>query len=143
MQHNENARTVRPGSRTMMVAGAAGLLAAMMAPVTASADPATAGAAATPAATAGGATPCGAGGVFTAAPPTCTWTVAGTDVFTVPAGVTEVSVDLFGAEGGSAAGFVAPNPPNQGAPGGLGGETRATLAVGAGQRLQITEGAAG
>ncbi|MCX5208048.1 Ig-like domain-containing protein [Kitasatospora sp. NBC_00240] len=142
MQHNENARTGRPGTRTMMVAGAAGLLAAVLAPVTASADTATAGAATAPA-TAGGATPCGAGGVFTAAPPTCTWTAAGTDTFTVPAGVTAVSVDLFGAEGGSAAGFVAPNPPNAGAPGGLGGETRATLAVAAGQRLQITVGAAG
>ncbi|GGV24749.1 hypothetical protein GCM10010495_45480 [Kitasatospora herbaricolor] len=143
MQHNENDRTARPGSRTLAVAGAAGLLAAMMVPVTASADPATAGTAVPPAATAGGAAPCGAGGVFTATPPTCTWTAAGTDVLTVPAGVTEVSVDLFGGEGGSAAGFVAPNPPNPGAPGGLGGETRATLAVGAGQRLQITVGAAG
>ncbi|MFD7989975.1 Ig-like domain-containing protein, partial [Kitasatospora indigofera] len=80
---------------------------------------------------------------FPPAPPACTWTTAGPHTFTVPAGVTAVSVDLFGAEGGSAAGFVAPNPPNMGAPGGLGGETRATLAVGAGQRLQITVGAAG
>ncbi|MET9618140.1 Ig-like domain-containing protein [Kitasatospora indigofera] len=143
MQHSENARTGRAGSRTMTVAGTAGLLAALMAPVTASADPATTGAVPTPVATAGGAGPCGAGGVFTVAPPTCTWTTAGTDTFTVPAGVTAVNVDLFGAEGGSAAGFVAPNPPNTGAPGGLGGETRATLAVGAGQRLQITVGAAG
>ncbi|MFF4369242.1 Ig-like domain-containing protein [Streptomyces sp. NPDC001594] len=55
----------------------------------------------------------------------------------------EVTVDLFGAEGGIAAGYVLPAPPNAGAPGGLGGETRATLAVTPGQALQITVGGVG
>ncbi|MGW6709257.1 Ig-like domain-containing protein [Streptomyces sp. NPDC054956] len=120
-----------PASRTALVLGAAGLLAALVAPLTASADPAE---------TAG---PCGPAAVFTASPPACTYDSAGTDVFTVPAGVSALTVDLYGAEGGSAAGFVSPNPPNEGAPGGLGGHTRATLAVTPGQAVQITRGAVG
>ncbi|MFF5933996.1 Ig-like domain-containing protein [Streptomyces sp. NPDC012508] len=54
-----------------------------------------------------------------------------------------MTVDLSGAEGGSAVGHVTPNPPTSGAPGGLGGHTRATLAVTPGQVLQLTVGAAG
>ncbi|MFB7257654.1 Ig-like domain-containing protein [Streptomyces nojiriensis] len=118
-------------SKTAVAAGVTGLLAAVLAAAPATADPA------------GAPSPCGAGGTFTASPPTCTYTAVGTDTFTVPEGVSAVSVDVFGAEGGSAAGFVAPNPPNEGAPGGLGGETRAALAVSAGQSLQITVGGAG
>ncbi|MFD5417867.1 Ig-like domain-containing protein [Streptomyces sp. NPDC127069] len=118
-------------SKILKAAGAAGLVAAALAPLPATADPAAP------------ATPCGAGGTFTAATPTCTYTGVGTDTFTVPAGVGEVTVDLFGAEGGSAAGFVMPAPPNAGAPGGLGGETRATLPVTPGQSLQITVGGVG
>ncbi|MCF3179314.1 Ig-like domain repeat protein [Streptomyces polychromogenes] len=118
-------------SKILKAAGAAGLVAAALAPLPATADPASP------------ATPCGAGGTFTAATPTCTYTGVGTDTFTVPAGVGEVKVDLFGAEGGSAAGFVMPAPPNAGAPGGLGGETRATLPVTPGQSLQITVGGVG
>ncbi|MFI5999373.1 Ig-like domain-containing protein [Streptomyces sp. NPDC051366] len=117
-------------SKTAIVLSATGLLAAVLVPF-AAADPAAAS------------SPCGSGGVFTASPPTCTYATAGTDTFTVPDGVGEIRVDLFGAEGGSAAGFVSPNPPNTGAPGGLGGETRATLAVSAGQSLQITVGSLG
>lgn len=75
--------------------------------------------------------------------PSCAYTAPGTDTFTVPQGVTAVDIDLFGAEGGSAAGYVDPNPPNTGARGGLGGETRATLPVTPGQSLRITLGAAG
>ncbi|WP_030690417.1 Ig-like domain-containing protein [Streptomyces globisporus] len=73
----------------------------------------------------------------------CTWTTPGTDTFAVPAVVSSVTVDLYGAEGGSAAGYVSPDPPRPGAPGGLGGHTRATLAVTPGQTLQLTVGAAG
>ncbi|MEU1401107.1 Ig-like domain-containing protein [Streptomyces sp. NPDC005728] len=117
--------------------GAAGLVVAVLAPLPAGAavpdGPADSAAA----------SPCGAGGLFTTAPPTCTYSGSGTDTFTVPDGVSALTVDLYGAEGGGAAGFVAPNPPNTGAPGGLGGETRARLAVTAGDRLQITVGAAG
>ncbi|MFJ9852762.1 Ig-like domain-containing protein [Streptomyces sp. NPDC101150] len=115
----------------MIWAGATCLLAAVLVPLPATAEPAN------------GAANCGTGGVFAISPPTCTYSAVGTDTFTVPDGVTAVSVDLFGAEGGGAAGYVAPNPPNAGASGGLGGETRATLAVSAGQRLQITVGGAG
>ncbi|MCX5010268.1 Ig-like domain-containing protein [Streptomyces sp. NBC_00555] len=118
-------------SKTVVVAGVTGLLGAVLTALPATADQ--------PAA----ATPCGAGGVFTASPPTCAYTATGTDTFTVPDGVSAVTIDLYGAEGGSAAGFVTPNPPNEGAPGGLGGRSRATLAVGAGQNLGITVGAAG
>ncbi|MCX5197072.1 Ig-like domain-containing protein [Streptomyces sp. NBC_00249] len=120
-------------SKILKAAGAAGLVAAAMAPLPATADPAA------PAVV----NPCGTGGVFTAPAPTCTYTSVGTDTFTVPAGVTSVTVDLFGAEGGSAAGFVLPSPPNDGARGGLGGETRADLSVTAGQTLQITVGGVG
>ncbi|MEU9993252.1 Ig-like domain-containing protein [Streptomyces sp. NPDC048045] len=117
--------------------GAAGLVVAVLAPLpAAAAEPA--GPAALPTVS-----PCGAGGLFTTTPPTCTYSASGTDVFTVPDGVSALTVDLYGAEGGGAAGFVAPNPPNAGAPGGLGGETRARLAVSAGEQLQITVGAAG
>ncbi|MFG2824637.1 Ig-like domain-containing protein [Kitasatospora sp. NPDC048365] len=116
------------------VVGTTGLLAAALVPVAAAS-------AAPPSPQA--ASPCGAGGVFTVSPPTCSYSAAGTDTFTVPDGVTAVTVDLFGAEGGSAAGYVAPNPPNTGAPGGPGGESRATLAVRPGERLQLTLGAAG
>ncbi|MFD5624201.1 Ig-like domain-containing protein [Streptomyces yangpuensis] len=126
-------------SRTAMVAGATGLLAAALTAAPATAEPAAPAAASAPAA----APPCGTGGIFTASPPTCTYTSVGTDTFTVPEGVTSAVVDVFGAEGGSAAGFVTPNPPNEGAPGGLGGETRANLPVAAGQSLRITVGGAG
>ncbi|SOD83358.1 Ig-like domain-containing protein [Streptomyces sp. Ag109_G2-15] len=121
--------------------GAAGLVAAVLAPLPAGAavpaDPADSS-------TAAPASPCGTGGLFTTAPPTCTYSTAGrTDTFTVPDGVDAISVDLYGAEGGSAAGFVAPNPPNTGAPGGLGGKSQARLAVTGDQKLQVTVGAAG
>ncbi|MEU2390839.1 Ig-like domain repeat protein [Streptomyces sp. NPDC007369] len=118
-------------SRMLRAAGLTGLVAALMTPLPAHADQDGAG------------TPCGAGGAFTASPPSCTYSTPGTDTFTVPAGVSAVSVDLYGAEGGSAAGFVTPNPPNTGAPGGLGGRTRATLPVTAGQDLRVTVAAAG
>ncbi|MGH3657812.1 MAG: glycine-rich protein, partial [Micromonosporaceae bacterium] len=120
--------------------------------------------------------PCGAHGVFSASPPTCTYTpvvqpppaptpgcptpsaLPLIDTFAVPDGVTGVRVALFGAEGGSAPGFIEPDldapdpdfrdlpknfPPPEGAPGGLGGETRGTVAVQPGDVLQITVGEAG
>ncbi|MFI6054282.1 Ig-like domain-containing protein [Streptomyces violascens] len=119
-------------SKMMSVAGTTGLVAAAILPATAAADAAST------------AEPCGTGGVFTTAPqPTCTYDTLGTDTFTVPNGVTAVDVDLFGGEGGSAAGYIDPHPVVSGAPGGLGGETRATLPVSPGQTLQLTVGAAG
>ncbi|MFE3648978.1 Ig-like domain-containing protein [Streptomyces sp. NPDC059152] len=119
-------------SRMMSAIGTTGLVATAIVPLTAAA------------ATASAAEPCGAGGVFTTAPrPTCTYDSAGTDIFTVPDGVTAVDIDLYGGEGGSAAGYIDPHPVISGAPGGLGGETRATLPVTSGQTLQLTVGAAG
>ncbi|MFJ3205736.1 Ig-like domain-containing protein [Streptomyces sp. NPDC086989] len=118
-------------SRMLRAAGLTGLVAALLTPLSANAEQSEAD------------TPCGTGGLFTASPPSCTYATPGTDTFTVPAGVSAVSVDLNGAEGGSAAGFVTPNPPNTGASGGLGGRTRATLPVTVGHDLQITVGAAG
>ncbi|MFJ9817757.1 Ig-like domain-containing protein [Streptomyces sp. NPDC101151] len=125
-------------TKLLPAVGVAGLLTAVLAPL-----PAGAAVPADPADSAATASPCGVGGLFTTSPPTCTYTSTGTDAFTVPEGMNAVTVDLYGAEGGSAAGFVAPNPPNTGAPGGLGGESHARLAVTAGQKLQITVGAAG
>ncbi|WP_102923116.1 Ig-like domain-containing protein [Streptomyces noursei] len=119
-------------SKMMSVAGTTGLVAATIVPLTAAAG------------TASAAGPCGTGGVFTTAPqPTCTYNSVGTDTFTVPDGVTAVYIDLYGGEGGSAAGYIVPHPVIPGAPGGLGGESRATLPVTPGQTLQLTVGAAG
>jgi hypothetical protein len=51
--------------------------------------------------------------------------------FTVPAGVTQVTVDAFGAQGGQA---------QDGTAGGLGGEAMATIAVTPGEVLQVNVG---
>jgi Bacterial Ig-like domain (group 3)/Glycine rich protein len=120
-----------PGWKPIAAAGVTALAAATLATL------------GTPAGPARAAAPCGAGGTFTPAPPTCTYTTVGTDTFTVPEGVAELSFGLFGGEGGSAAGYVEPAPPNQGAPSGLGGEARGTLTVTPGQVLQATVGEVG
>jgi len=54
----------------------------------------------------------------------------GTQAFTVPAGVTSISVDVYGAQGGS----------NNHSPGGLGGRVRADIAVTPGEQLFINVG---
>jgi hypothetical protein len=138
-------------SRTISAAGTVGLFTAALVPFTAAATPASAdtapasaGTTATASTSVSATATCGVGGVLTASPqPSCSYGSVGTDTFTVPVGVTSVTVDLFGAEGGSAAGYIVPNPVVDGAPGGLGGESRATLAVTPGQSLQLTLGAAG
>jgi hypothetical protein len=61
-----------------------------------------------------------------------------TQTWTVAAGVDTVAVTAFGASGGSGGGMTG-TP----APGGLGGETMASLAVTAGEVLQINVGCAG
>ncbi|MGW7527949.1 Ig-like domain-containing protein [Streptomyces sp. NPDC054783] len=119
-------------SKMMSVAGTSGLVAAAIVPLTAAAGAASA------------TEPCGTGGVFTTAPqPTCTYNSVGTDTFTVPDGVSAVDIELYGGEGGSAAGYIVPHPVIPGASGGLGGESRATLPVAPGHTLQLTVGAAG
>lgn len=130
--NSPNSRRTILRAKMISVAGTTGLVAAVIVPGTAAAV------------TASAAAPCGTGGVFSTAPqPTCTYNSVGTDAFTVPDGVTAVTVDLYGAEGGSAAGYIVPHPAIDGAPGGLGGETRATLSVTPGQTLQLTLGEAG
>ncbi|MCT4357076.1 Ig-like domain-containing protein [Streptomyces sp. Je 1-79] len=130
--------TSRPARTAVLaLAGAAVLAAGTLHPLTTTP---TATAAEAPAA----APVCGAAGApATGSGAGCAWTAPGTDTFTVPAGVSSVTVDLYGAEGGSAAGYVTPNPVATGASGGLGGHTRATLAVTPGQLLRLTVGAAG
>ncbi|MER7468655.1 Ig-like domain-containing protein [Streptomyces sp. NPDC097981] len=69
----------------------------------------------------------------------CTFAYTGAaDTFTVPAGVTQVSVDARGASGGAAAGDT-----NPGGVGGAGGEVVATVAVTPGQTLQVNVGGVG
>src|SRR5258708_18865298 len=63
------------------------------------------------------------------APPVATFNTPGSIAFVVPAGVCQVSVDAIGAQGGADAGGIVA--------GGLGGEAVATLAVTAGQSLQV------
>ncbi len=58
--------------------------------------------------------------------------------WTVPAGVTSATFDLFGAKGGGGTGSGV-----QQASGGLGGETTATIAVTPGETIQINVGCAG
>ena len=67
---------------------------------------------------------------------TCTYTTAGTDSYTVPAGITQVTFDVDGAQG-AGGGY------NDPASGGRGGEAKVTLSVSGGDVLQLTIGAAG
>ncbi len=103
-----------------------------------------AAAAAGSAATAGPA-PCGATGALSSAGSTltCTYSTVGSDVFTVPAGVTQASVVATGATGGHY--FIAGDAAHGGSPagditgpaGGSGGQAAGTLALTPGQVLQI------
>jgi Glycine rich protein len=64
----------------------------------------------------------------------CTFSTPGPDTFTVPAGVSEASFDLFGAQGGSMEGFTV---------GGLGGRASAELLLSPGATLTVVVGGAG
>ncbi|HLY81549.1 MAG TPA: Ig-like domain-containing protein [Acidimicrobiales bacterium] len=69
-----------------------------------------------------------------------TFGLTGADqTFTVPAGVTAVTADLFGARGGTALEGSPPSTQN----GGLGGEATGTLVVTPGQVLEVVVGGAG
>ncbi|MFJ9933888.1 Ig-like domain-containing protein [Streptomyces virginiae] len=69
----------------------------------------------------------------------CTFDYTGAaQTFTVPSGVTQLSVDARGASGGAAAGN-----DNPGGGGGAGAEVAGTLAVVSGQTLQVNVGGAG
>ena len=67
--------------------------------------------------------PCGNTGV--AGTGSCTYTTPGSDTFTVPPGVTDISLAVLGAQGGSAG---TPGQLNRVA-GGLGGEVQTAFAV--------------
>ncbi|MFN8491594.1 MAG: hypothetical protein U0350_28610 [Caldilineaceae bacterium] len=72
----------------------------------------------------------------------CTITFAYTgaaETWTVPAGVTQATFDLYGAQGGAGGGNQSVRPGS----GGLGGEAKATLSVTAGATYQINVGGAG
>jgi hypothetical protein len=87
--------------------------------------------------------PCGAAGVLAGSGPlTCTYAMPGSDTFTVPARVAQVDVVVVGARGGNyfILGDAAHPPPTgiiTGRPGGGGAQASATLAVTAGQALQV------
>ena len=72
---------------------------------------------------------------------TCTYDTAGASVFVAPSGVTEITVDALGGQGGAGAMYYLTADPN--APGGLGGETIATLAVSPGEILRVNVGGQG
>ncbi len=81
---------------------------------------------------------CGTGGTLVGTVPTsftCTYATVGTDTFTVPAGMAQVTVDVYGAEGGRG-GTVAGTP-------GKGGEAFATIGVVPGEMLAINVGGQG
>jgi hypothetical protein len=84
-----------------------------------------------------------------AAPQQVTFNYNGTDgsdgtvqEWEVPFGVTEVTIDAFGAQGGRSA-YAACDQPQDAKPGGNGGETTATIAVHAGEVLYVVVGGAG
>lgn len=76
--------------------------------------------------------PCG-NGTFSSSPLSCTYTTVGSDSFTVPNGVTRVTIDVFGAQGGWSVCGAGCNTYL----GGLGGEAKATLVVNPGDVFQI------
>jgi hypothetical protein len=94
-------------------------------------------------ATAGAAGPCGTNGALSGSGPfTCTYSIVGSDTFTIPAGVTRVDIVAVGARGGQyfLLGDAAHPPPAGtliGRPGGAGGQTTAAFAVTPGQTLQV------
>jgi hypothetical protein len=80
------------------------------------------------------ATMCGTTGSLNTSSNVCTYATPGTDSYTVPTGVSELTVNVYGSEGGTN---------GEGGNGGEGGEANATLAVTPGETVQITVGAQG
>jgi hypothetical protein len=94
--------------------------------------------------------PCGATGVLSGSGPfTCTYTMVGSDTFTVPAGITQGDFAVVGAQGGhyfisgAAANGCAATTDITGRPGGGGGEAAGTLALTPGQVLEVDVAGAG
>jgi len=67
------------------------------------------------------------------------FTACGTHTWNVPAGVSAVTLDVFGGSGGSSSALTGGTP----GPGGLGGEATGTIAVQPGEVLQVNVGCAG
>jgi hypothetical protein len=79
--------------------------------------------------------PCGATGVLSGTDPfTCTYSVVGSDTFTVPAGITKADFVVVGAKGGN---YFIDGPPITGRAGGAGDQATATLSLTPGQVLQV------
>lgn len=74
-----------------------------------------------------------------AQPTVIEFATVGTQTFVVPDGVTEVTVEAFGAQGGAAATDPVCTAPS----GGLGGSASTTIAVSAGETLEVTIGGMG
>jgi hypothetical protein len=74
-------------------------------------------------------TSCGNSGSFDSSTNTCTYAATGTDSYTVPSGVSQVTFDVLGAQGGAG--------------GGLGGEAKAVVDVTPGEVFQVSVGAGG
>jgi hypothetical protein len=77
---------------------------------------------------------CGTTGTLDSSSSVCAYTTSGTDSYTVATGVSQLTVNAFGAEGGIN---------GEGGNGGPGGEADATISVTPGETLQITIGAQG
>src|ERR1700722_6964491 len=93
---------------------------------------------------ASGSTPCGASGVPTSGAGTdaCTYTTAGEDTFTVPTGVSQLSVVVIGAAGG-AGGSLTGSTFLTGATGGSGAKVTAVVPVMSGTTLYTEVGSDG
>jgi hypothetical protein len=87
--------------------------------------------------------PCGSTGLFASAGSTdsCTYTAIGEDTFTVPAGVTSLSVTAVGARGSAGSGYPAGTTPPAGGMGAL--VTAPTVAVSPGTTLYVEVGGPG
>ncbi len=77
---------------------------------------------------------CGSTGSYSSGTSTCTYSATGADYYTVGTGVTQVTFDVYGAQGGGG---------NANGNGGNGGEAKATLAVTPGETFEVTVGSAG
>lgn len=78
-----------------------------------------------------------------AAPTSISFTTPGADTFVVPDGVCELTVDLYGAQGGASSTSLQDGGEQVVDNGALGGRATATLAVTPGESLQVNVGGAG
>jgi hypothetical protein len=84
---------------------------------------------------------CGSTGSYNVVSGACSYTATGSDSFTVPAGVTQITFDVYGAQGGGASLGQVNGTAN--ARGGQGGEAKAVLNVTPGEVFEVNVGAYG